>query len=104
MSELPDGPVIARHRASEDVSPATIPGIGLTKRQPAASGSPRLRRESCWRGTSDRSGQAVPVLLLEYGSRGDGRSGRMLKTLGRVQLLILDDWRLSVLKHRRKRL
>ncbi|WP_409997229.1 ATP-binding protein [Bradyrhizobium cosmicum] len=25
-------------------------------------------------------------------ARGDGRSGRTLKTLGRVQLLILDDW------------
>ena len=30
-------------------------------------------------------------------ARGDGRYGRMLKTLGRVQLLILDDWGLSVL-------
>jgi len=30
-------------------------------------------------------------------ARGDGRYGRMLKTLGRVQLLILDDWGLAVL-------
>src|SRR3984885_4302519 len=30
-------------------------------------------------------------------ARGDGRYGRLLKTLGRVQLLILDDWGLSVL-------
>ena len=30
-------------------------------------------------------------------ARGDGRYGRMLKTLGRAQLLILDDWGLSVL-------
>ena len=30
-------------------------------------------------------------------ARGDGRYGRMLKTLNRVQLLILDDWGLSVL-------
>jgi DNA replication protein DnaC len=30
-------------------------------------------------------------------ARGDGRYGRMLKTIGRVQLLILDDWGLSVL-------
>ena len=30
-------------------------------------------------------------------ARGDGRYGRMLKALARVQLLILDDWGLSVL-------
>ena len=30
-------------------------------------------------------------------ARGDGRYGRLLKTFGRVQLLILDDWGLSVL-------
>ncbi len=30
-------------------------------------------------------------------ARGDGRYGRLLKTLGRVQLLILDDWGLAVL-------
>ena len=30
-------------------------------------------------------------------ARGDGRYGRLLKTIGRVQLLILDDWGLSVL-------
>jgi len=30
-------------------------------------------------------------------ARGDGRYGRLLKSLGRVQLLILDDWGLSVL-------
>ncbi|MGY8685879.1 IS21-like element helper ATPase IstB [Bradyrhizobium sp. UFLA05-153] len=30
-------------------------------------------------------------------ARGDGRYARLLKTLGRVQLLILDDWGLSVL-------
>jgi DNA replication protein DnaC len=30
-------------------------------------------------------------------ARGDGRYGRLLKTLGRVQVLILDDWGLSVL-------
>src|SRR6187397_178943 len=28
---------------------------------------------------------------------GDGRYGRLLKTIGRIQLLILDDWGLSVL-------
>ena len=30
-------------------------------------------------------------------ARGDGRYGRLLKTISRVQLLILDDWGLSVL-------
>jgi DNA replication protein DnaC len=30
-------------------------------------------------------------------ARGDGRYGRLLKTLGRVEVLILDDWGLSVL-------
>ena len=30
-------------------------------------------------------------------ARGDGRYARLLKTLGRAQLLILDDWGLSVL-------
>ncbi|MCY1740978.1 IS21-like element helper ATPase IstB [Ensifer sp. SL37] len=30
-------------------------------------------------------------------ARGDGRYGRMLKTLARVQLLVLDDWGLAVL-------
>ncbi|WP_308462359.1 ATP-binding protein [Mesorhizobium sp. INR15] len=29
-------------------------------------------------------------------ARGDGRYARLLKTLGRVQLLVLDDWGLSV--------
>ncbi|MGC0389551.1 DNA replication protein DnaC [Bradyrhizobium sp. USDA 241] len=30
-------------------------------------------------------------------ARGDGRYARLLKSLGRAQLLILDDWGLSVL-------
>lgn len=30
-------------------------------------------------------------------ARGDGRYGRLLKTISRVQLLVLDDWGLSVL-------
>ena len=30
-------------------------------------------------------------------ARGDGRYGRLLKSLGRVEVLILDDWGLSVL-------
>src|ERR1700674_3091696 len=32
-------------------------------------------------------------------ARGDGRHGRMLKTLARVELLILDDWGLATLTH-----
>ena len=36
-------------------------------------------------------------------ARGDGRYGRLLKTLGRVQLLILDDWGLSVLSASERR-
>lgn len=36
-------------------------------------------------------------------ARGDGRYGRLLKTLGRVQLLLLDDWGLSVLNASERR-
>jgi DNA replication protein DnaC len=36
-------------------------------------------------------------------ARGDGRYGRLLKTFGRVQLLILDDWGLSVLNPSERR-
>lgn len=36
-------------------------------------------------------------------ARGDGHYGRLLKTLGRVQLLILDDWGLSVLNAAERR-
>jgi DNA replication protein DnaC len=36
-------------------------------------------------------------------ARGDGRYGRLLKTIGRVQLLILDDWGLSVLNASERR-
>ncbi|MGX1317085.1 DNA replication protein DnaC [Bradyrhizobium sp. USDA 377] len=35
--------------------------------------------------------------LFEALARGDGRYARLLKSLGRAQLLILDDWGLSVL-------
>ena len=42
--------------------------------------------------------QRVPRLFEALAlARGDGRYGRLLKALGRVQLLILDDWGLSVL-------
>jgi DNA replication protein DnaC len=42
--------------------------------------------------------QRVPRLFEALAlARGDGRHGRMLKTLARVELLILDDWGLSVL-------
>ena len=36
-------------------------------------------------------------------ARGDGRHGRMLKTLARVELLILDDWGLATLTHEQSR-
>ena len=36
-------------------------------------------------------------------ARGDGRYGRLLKSLGRVQLLILDDWGLSILNPSERR-
>jgi DNA replication protein DnaC len=42
--------------------------------------------------------QRVPRLFEALAlARGDGRHGRLLKTIGRVELLILDDWGLSVL-------
>ena len=42
--------------------------------------------------------QRVPRLFEALAlARGDGRYARLLKTLGRVQLLILDDWGLSIL-------
>jgi DNA replication protein DnaC len=42
--------------------------------------------------------QRVPRLFEALAlARGDGRHARLLKTLGRVELLILDDWGLSVL-------
>jgi DNA replication protein DnaC len=42
--------------------------------------------------------QRVPRLFEALAlARGDGRHARMLKTLARTQLLILDDWGLSVL-------
>ena len=42
--------------------------------------------------------QRVPRLFEALAlARGDGRYGRLLKMLGRVQLLILDDWGLAVL-------
>ena len=46
----------------------------------------------------------VPRLFEALGlARGDGRYGRLLKTLGRVQLLILDDWGLAVLSAAERR-
>jgi DNA replication protein DnaC len=44
--------------------------------------------------------QRVPRLFEALAlARGDGRHARMLATLARVELLILDDWGLSVLTH-----
>jgi DNA replication protein DnaC len=46
----------------------------------------------------------VPRLLEALTlARGDGRYGRLLKTLGRVQLLILDDWGLAPLTGEQRR-
>ena len=46
----------------------------------------------------------VPRLLEALAlARGDGRYGRLLKTLGRVQLLILDDWGLAPLTAEQRR-
>ena len=36
-------------------------------------------------------------------ARGDGRHARLLKTLARVELLILDDWGLATLTHEQGR-
>ena len=46
----------------------------------------------------------VPRLLEALAlARGDGRYGRLLKALGRVQLLILDDWGLAPLTGEQRR-
>lgn len=46
----------------------------------------------------------VPQLLEALSlARGDGRYGRLLKALGRVQLLILDDWGLAPLNGEQRR-
>jgi DNA replication protein DnaC len=46
----------------------------------------------------------VPRLLEGLAlARGDGRYGRLLKALGRVQLLILDDWGLAPLTAEQRR-
>jgi DNA replication protein DnaC len=46
----------------------------------------------------------VPRLLEAVAlARGDGRYGRLLKALGRVQLLILDDWGLAPLTGEQRR-
>src|SRR4051794_7517170 len=46
----------------------------------------------------------VPRLLEALAlARGDGRYGRLLETLGRVQLLILDDWGLAPLTSEQRR-
>jgi DNA replication protein DnaC len=48
--------------------------------------------------------QRVPRLLEALGlARGDGRYARMLKSLARVQLLILDDWGITPLTAEQRR-
>ena len=65
-----------------------------------------------WRITSDARSFGVELRSLSGNlsvttvkalARGDGRHGRLLKTLGRVQLLILDDWGLSPLTGEQRR-
>ena len=54
----------------------------------------------------DRSGlyQRVPRMLEGLGlARGDGRYARMLKSLARVQVFILDDWGLTPLTAEQRR-
>src|SRR5271154_4130894 len=56
-----------------------------------------LRHQAC-RDNRSVSYHRVPRLLEALTlARGDGRYGRLLKTLGRGQLLILDDWGLAPL-------
>ena len=48
--------------------------------------------------------QRVPRMLEGLGlARGDGRYARMLRSLGRVQVLILDDWGLTPLTAEQRR-
>jgi DNA replication protein DnaC len=48
--------------------------------------------------------QRVPRMLEGLGlARGDGRYARMLKSLARVQVLILDDWGLTPLTAEQRR-
>ena len=48
--------------------------------------------------------QRVPRMLEALGlARGDGRYARMLKSLARVQVLILDDWGLTPLTAEQRR-
>jgi DNA replication protein DnaC len=47
--------------------------------------------------------QRVPRLFETLAlARGDGRHARLLKTLGRIDLLVLDDWGLSPLTHNQR--
>jgi IstB-like ATP binding protein len=57
-----------------------------------------LGHKACRDNRSVQYHHRVPRLFEALAlARGDGRYGRLLKALGRVQLLILDDWGLSVL-------
>src|ERR1700677_3534137 len=105
----------ARHAASTapsspDSSAATGSTATRTCSSPGQPGSaraglpaPSVTNKAC---RDNRSVQyhRVPRLFEALAlARGDGRYGRMLKTIGRVQLLILDDWGLSVLNPSERR-
>ena len=69
-------------------------------RSPGPAASARAGWPARWAtrpvATAARSSPRVPRLFEALAlARGDGRHARLLKTLGRIDLLILDDWGLS---------
>src|ERR1700682_487915 len=56
-----------------------------------------------WPGRPSSIGGCFRCPARQALARGDGRHGRMLKTLARVELLILDDWGLATLTHEQGR-
>jgi DNA replication protein DnaC len=54
--------------------------------------------QKAWRDNNSVLYQRVPRLFADLGlARGDGRHARLMRTLGAVKLLILDDWSLEPL-------
>src|SRR5215211_4993498 len=99
----------ASHPRSPDRSRADRHGQGIGR--PAATTRhrrARLRGAHCDddrpRGHRSVFYQRVPRLFDALAlARGDGRHGRLLKSLARVELLILDDWGLTMLTHEQGR-
>jgi DNA replication protein DnaC len=88
LARLVAGDWIARHQNCLVVGP---PGVGKSWLACA------LGHKACRDGRAVLY-QRVPRLFEAPAlARGDGRHSRMLKNLARVELLILDDWGLSVL-------